>query len=120
MRFDRLGCFAYSPEEGTPAAEMEDQLDEQLKIHRAEIVTEEQMNIMAQQNEKKVGQVVTVVTEGFDRFGECYFGRSEADAPDIDGKIFFTSEKKLSVGDFVKVALEDTLDLDLIGSVVED
>lgn len=120
MRFDRLGCFAYSPEEGTPAAEMEGQLDEQLKIHRAEIVTEEQMNIMAQQNEKKVGQVVTVVTEGFDRFGECYFGRSEADAPDIDGKIFFTSEKKLSVGDFVKVALEDTLDLDLIGSVVED
>lgn len=120
MRFDRLGCFAYSPEEGTPAAEMEGQLDEQLKIHRAEIVTEEQMNIMAQENEKKVGQVVTVVTEGFDRFGECYFGRSEADAPDIDGKIFFTSEKKLSVGDFVKVALEDTLDLDLIGSVVED
>ena len=120
MRFDRLGCFAYSPEEGTPAAEMEGQLDEQLKIHRAEIVTEEQMNIMAQQNEKKVGQTVTVVTEGFDRFGECYFGRSEADAPDIDGKIFFTSEKKLSVGDFVKVALEDTLDLDLIGSVVED
>ena len=84
MRFDRLGCFAYSPEEGTPAAEMEDQLDEQLKIHRAEIVTEEQMNIMAQQNEKKVGQVVTVVTEGFDRFGECYFGRSEADSTDID------------------------------------
>ena len=120
MRFDRLGCFAYSPEEGTPAAEMEGQLDEQLKIHRAEIVTEEQMNIMAQQNEKKVGQTVTVVTEGFDRFGECYFGRSEADAPDIDGKIFFTSEKKLSVGDFVKVALEDTLDLDLIGSVVKD
>lgn len=120
MRFDRLGCFAYSPEEDTPAAEMEGQLDEQLKIRRAEIVTEEQMNIMAQQNEKKVGQTVTVVTEGFDRFGECYFGRSEADAPDIDGKIFFTSEKKLSVGDFVKVALEDTLDLDLIGSVVED
>lgn len=120
MRFDRLGCFAYSSEEDTPAAEMEGQLDEQLKIRRAEIVTEEQMNIMARQNEKKVGQTVTVVTEGFDRFGECYFGRSEADAPDIDGKIFFTSEKKLSVGDFVKVALEDTLDLDLIGSVEED
>ena len=120
MRFDRLGCFAYSSEEDTPAAEMEGQLDEQLKIRRAEIVTEEQMNIIARQNEKKVGQTVTVVTEGFDRFGECYFGRSEADAPDIDGKIFFTSEKKLSVGDFVKVALEDTLDLDLIGSVVED
>ena len=120
MRFDRLGCFAYSPEEGTPAAEMEGQLDDELKIHRAEIVTEEQMNIMTQENEKKVGRTVTVVTEGFDRFGECYFGRSEADAPDIDGKIFFTSEKKLSVGDFVTVTLEDTLDLDLIGSVVED
>ena len=99
---------------------MEGQLDEQVKIHRAEIVTEEQMNIMAQQNEKKVDRTVTVVTEGFDRYGECYFGRSEADAPEIDGKIFFTSKKKLSVGDFVQVTLEDTLDLDLIGSVVED
>lgn len=120
MRFDRLGCFAYSPEEDTPAAEMGGQLDEQLKIHRAEIVTEEQMNIMAQENEKKIGQTVTVVTEGFDRFGECYFGRSEADAPDIDGKIFFTSEKKLAPGDFVSVVLEDTLDLDLIGSAVRE
>ncbi len=119
MHFDRLGCFAYSPEEGTPAAEMEGQLDEQLKIHRAELVTEEQMNIMIQQNEQKVGQTVMVVTEGFDRYGECYFGRSEADAPDIDGKIFFTSEKKLSIGDFVEVVLEDTLDLDLLGSVVQ-
>ena len=120
MRFDRLGCFAYSPEEDTSAAEMDGQLDEQLKIRRAELVTEEQMNIMAQENEKKVGRTVTVVTEGFDRYGECYFGRSEADAPDIDGKVFFTSEKKLFPGDFVNVVLEDTLDLDLIGSAVQD
>lgn len=118
MRFDRLGCFPYSQEEGTKAAEMPDQLDEETKQRRADIIMEQQQIIMAQNNEKMIGKTIEVVTEGFDRYGECYFGRSAADAPDIDGKIFFRSpERKLTSGSFVKVNITETLDYDLIGEI---
>lgn len=118
MRFDRLGCFPYSQEEGTKAAEMPDQLDEETKQHRADVIMEQQQIIMAQNNEKMIGKTIEVVTEGFDRYGECYFGRSAADAPDIDGKIFFRSpERKLTSGSFVKVNITETLDYDLIGEI---
>ncbi len=118
MRFDRLGCFSYSQEEGTKAAEMPDQLDEETKQRRADVIMEQQQIIMAQNNEKMIGKTIEVVTEGFDRYGECYFGRSAADAPDIDGKIFFRSpERKLTSGSFVKVKITETLDYDLIGEI---
>ncbi len=120
MKFDRLGCFSYSPEEDTPAAQMDGQLDDETKNRRAEIITEAQISMMIRQNESKIGKTAMVVTEGFDRLAECYFGRSEADAPDIDGKVFFTSERKLKVGEFVKVKFEDILDMDLVGFVVEE
>ena len=118
MRFNRLGCFPYSQEEGTKAAEMPDQLDEETKQRRADVIMEQQQIIMAQDNEKMIGKTIEVVTEGFDRYGECYFGRSAADAPDIDGKIFFRSpERKLTSGSFVKVNITETLDYDLIGEI---
>lgn len=118
MRFDRLGCFAYSQEEGTKAAQMPDQIDEEAKQRRADVIMEQQQIIMAQNNEKMIGSTVEVVTEGYDRYGECYFGRSAADAPDIDGKIFFRSpERKLTSGSFVKVKITETLDYDLIGEI---
>ena len=118
MRFDRLGCFPYSQEEGTKAAEMPDQLDEETKQRRADVIMEQQQIIMAQNNEKMIGKTIEVVTECFDRYGECYFGRSAADAPDIDGKIFFRSpERKLTSGSFVKVNITETLDYDLIGEI---
>ncbi len=118
MRFDRLGCFPYSQEEGTKAAEMPDQLDEETKQRRADVIMEQQQIIMAQNNEQMIGKTIEVVTEGFDRYGECYFGRSAADAPDIDGKIFFRSPKrKLTSGSFVKVNITETLDYDLIGEI---
>lgn len=118
MRFDRLGCFPYSQEEGTKAAEMPDQLDEETKQRRADVIMEQQQIIMAQNNEKMIGKTIEVVTEGFDRYGECYFGRRAADAPDIDGKIFFRSpERKLTSGSFVKVNITETLDYDLIGEI---
>lgn len=118
MRFDRLGCFPYSQEEGTKAAEMPDQIDEETKQRRADVIMEQQQIIMAQNNEKMIGKTIEVVTEGFDRYGECYFGRSAADAPDIDGKIFFRSpERKLTSGSFVKVNITETLDYDLIGEI---
>ncbi|HIQ59005.1 MAG TPA: 30S ribosomal protein S12 methylthiotransferase RimO [Candidatus Merdivicinus intestinavium] len=120
VRFDRLGCFAYSQEEGTPAGSMEGQLDDGTKAERARIINEMQMQIMAEKNEEAVGKELLCVVEGYDRWGECFFGRSEADAPDIDGKIFFTAENKLAVGQFVKVRIEEPMDLDLIGVVTDE
>ena len=119
-RFERLGCFAYSQEEGTPAGEREDQIDEQVRTDRAEMVMAEEMTIMEQMNEAKIGSSILCVVEGFDRYGECFFGRSEADAPDIDGKVFFTCKNKLAVGQFVTVKVEDVMDLDLIGVVTDE
>ncbi len=118
-KFERLGCFAYSQEEDTPAAAMEGQLPEEVKERRAELVMLEQMRIHDRYNEEKIGTTLQVVTEGFDRYGEIYFGRSEADAPDIDGKVFFSSEKKRQMGEFVQVEVDETMDYDLIGHAVD-
>lgn len=118
QRFERLGCFAYSQEEGTKAAEMENQLSEEVKNHRADIIMEQQMLISAANNEKLMGKRLTAVVEGFDKFAECYFGRTEKDAPDIDGKVFFTSKNPLEIGDYVEIEISDTLDYDLMGEVV--
>lgn len=119
MRFERLGCFAYSAEEGTPAAKFEGQLTDEEKERRSDVIMEQQMFINDVQNQEMIGKVVEVVTEGFDRYAECCFGRSAADAPEIDGKIFFSSERKLTVGEYVKVKIDDTLDCDLLGTVCE-
>ncbi|MGN0575351.1 MAG: 30S ribosomal protein S12 methylthiotransferase RimO [Ruminococcus sp.] len=120
VRFDRLGCFAYSREEGTKASEFPDQIDRETAERRADNIMEQQMLISAENNEKLLGTEQIAVTEGFDRFAECYFGRTAADAPDIDGKVFFTSEEKLSSGDYVTIKITDTLDYDLIGEVISD
>ena len=118
MKFERLGCFAYSIEEGTPAAKMEGQLDEDVKEHRAEIIMQEQMFISDRFNETMVGKKLEVVVEGFDRYAECWFGRSVMDAPEIDGKVFFTCEEKPAVGEYINVQIDDVLDYDLIGTRV--
>lgn len=119
MKFERMGCFAYSAEEGTPAADFPYQVDEEERVRRSELLTEQQMFISDELNQNMIGKTVEVVTEGFDRYAECCFGRSAADAPEIDGKIFFTSPRRLTVGEYVKVKIEDTLDCDLIGSAEE-
>lgn len=117
-RFDRLGAFAYSPEEDTPAASFEGQVDDDIKQKRLETVYNDQSFIMDEKNEALIGRTLEVVCEGFDRYAEMYFGRSYMDAPDIDGKIFFTSEKKLAAGDFINVNITDILDYDPIGEAV--
>lgn len=117
--FDRLGCFPYSPEEGTKAAEFENQVDEEIAAHRADIIMEQQLERSYDNNKKLMDAELEAVVEGYDRFGECFFGRTALDAPDIDGKVFFTSEKPLRIGDFVKIKITDTLDYDLIGEVIE-
>lgn len=118
IRFDRLGCFAYSAEDGTKAAEFDNQIDEETAAHRADIIMQQQMLISSEKNAEMIGRELTAVVEGFDKFGECYFGRTEADAPDIDGKVFFSSENPLEVGDFVTIKITEALDYDLIGEVI--
>ena len=77
-----------------------------------------QQRVVDEYNEKMLGQTVEVVVEGFDRYGECYFGRSKYDAPDIDGKVFFASDKPLRIGDFVNVEITEAMDYDLMGQRV--
>lgn len=118
-KFERVGCFAYSREDGTPAASFENQVDPEIAQERADIIMRAQQRTVDEFNEKKIGQVLTVAVEGFDKYGECYFGRSRFDAPDIDGKIFFASEIPLQIGDFVEVEIVDALDYDLMGACIE-
>ncbi len=117
--FDRLGCFPYSAEEGTKAAGFENQVDEDVAAHRADIIMEQQLERSYDNNKKLMDAELEAVVEGYDRFGECFFGRTALDAPDIDGKVFFTSENPLKIGDYVKIKITDTLDYDLIGEVIE-
>ena len=117
--FERLGCFAYSPEEGTPAAGFDNQIDEDVKKHRAEVIMDQQYLSAEKFNRKMVGKEIEVVVEGFDKYATCYFGRSYADAPDIDPKVFFSAKKGLSTGDFVKVHIDDYMEYDLLGTMVE-
>ena len=119
VRFERLGCFAYSAEEGTRAAAMKNQIPEEVKQQRADHIMEQQMFINEQNNQAEIGKTKRAVVEGYDKYGAVYFGRTEGDAPDIDGKIFFHSAKPLKMGEFIDVLVEDVLDYDLIGKVVD-
>ena len=118
-RFDRLGCFTYSAEEDTLAAEMENQIAEQTKVSRMENIMDMQTIIAAEKNEEKIGSVTEVLIEGWDDYIKCYFGRTVGDAPEVDGKIFFMSTRPLVIGDFVNVRINDCLEYDLLGELEE-
>lgn len=119
MRFDRLGCFAYSQEEDTPAANMPDQIDEDTKCRRQNIIMEQQGSISIEINRKYIGKTIGVLCEGFDRMTDCYYGRSAADAPEVDGRVYYiTNGKKSKIGDIVRVNITDSLDYDLMGILV--
>ena len=115
IRFDRLGCFTYSAEEGTAAAEFDNQIDEQTKVDRMENIMDMQMTIAAEKNEEKIGTTAEVIIGGWDDYIKCYFGRTVYDAPEVDGKIFFMAKKQHKIGDFVNVRINDCLDYDLLG-----
>ena len=117
-RFDRFGAFAYSPEEDTPAALLPDQIDEQEKQDRYDTVMATQLPIAEEKNAEKVGKTITVLCEGYDPVAEAHYGRSEADAPDVDGKVYFTSSRRLPEGEFYKVKIDEVLDYDLVGHVI--
>ena len=122
QKFDRLGCFAYSQEEGTVAADLPDQIDEEEKLKRAETIMKIQERVSARRNTRMLGTVQTVLVEGYDRAAGCYFGRSYAESPDIDGKVFIYRPDKArpEEGSFVQVRIREDIDGDLVGELVED
>ena len=120
MKFQRLGCFAYSREENTKAALMPNQIDEEIKQKRAEIIMEQQQLIMEDYCKQLIGSTVEVLCEGYDRYAECYFGRTEADAPEVDGVVFFSAKsRKPKPGEFVRVQINDYLGCDPIGDMID-
>ncbi len=117
MKFDRLGVFTYSQEEGTPAANMENQIEEEIKEKRKESIMEQQKIISAQYCEKEIGTIKEVLVEGKLPQENIYCGRTKRDAPDIDGLVFFTGEEELLSGEIVSVKIKEASDYDLIGEV---
>ncbi|MBE6538264.1 MAG: 30S ribosomal protein S12 methylthiotransferase RimO [Ruminococcaceae bacterium] len=118
-RFEHMGAFTYSREEGTPAYDFPDQIDEQIKQDRCDILMRLQMQIDAERNEKLVHKTIKVLCEDYDVVSETYYGRSYMDAPEIDGKVFFTAKKKIKPGTFVTVKTDYAEDYDLIGHAAE-
>lgn len=119
-RFDRFGAFTFSPEEGTAAAEMDGQIDEQVKQDRYDILMQTQLTVTEEMNAQKIGQTLTVLCEDFDTVAEVHYGRSYADAPDVDGKVYFSAKKRIPAGTFVQVHVDEAMEYDLVGHVVTD
>ena len=119
IKFEKLGCFIWSAEDDTPAFDLPDRIDPETAALREESIIDEQSRIIDMRCEGMVGKKIEVMTEGFDRLAECYYGRSQGEAPEIDGKIFYdTDGKKLRQGDFVTVEITDFMDCDLVGRIV--
>lgn len=118
MEFDRLGVFPYSPEEGTPAAEFPDQIDEEVKADRQCEIMELQQDIAFEKSERRIGQEMLAVIEGKVADENAYIGRTYMDAPNIDGYVFIHTDEALMTGDFVKVKITASSDYDLIGELV--
>lgn len=118
IKFERLGCFAYSAEDNTPAADFPNQVADAEKEHRAEIIMEQQDVRVGEYCNALIGNETEVVVEGYDRYSEMFFGRDASYAPEIDGMIYFTSENKLALGDFVKIRIIDNMENNLLGEVI--
>lgn len=116
--FDKLGVFKYSREEGTKAAEMPGQIDEEVKEKREEGIMTIQQNVSKNMNFKKIGKIYKVLVEGFN--GEYYYGRNYEMAPDIDGQVFFKCNKIVKNGEFANVRITESLEYDLIGVVCDE
>ena len=118
-RFERLGCFAYSQEEDTPAALMPDQVDEDVRERRAALIGEQEALIMNEWCESVIGREIDVLVDGFDRYADCWTGRSVYDAPEVDPCVFFTvGERKPGMGEIVRVRITDHVDCDLTGEMI--
>lgn len=114
-RFDNLGCFAFSPEEGTVAAERDDQIDEDVKVHRQDLIMQLQHDIVLENNRKFLGKTLKVLVDGYDPYNKNYFGRFYGQVPEIDGTVLFTSPRRLEPGDFTEVTVLGVHEYDLTG-----
>ena len=119
MRLERVGAFPFSPEEGTPAAEME-HVDSEVAQERAGIIEQLQSRIMDDYNEAMIGKTLQVLVDGFDEEYEQFFGRSFADSPEIDGRVWIAADEPLTEGHFVNVYIDGLVDGDLSGYLVEE
>ena len=119
QRLERVGAFAFSPEKGTPAAEMEF-VDNSVALARAEMIETIQSRIMDDYSQAMMGKTLEVLVDGYDEEFTQYYGRTFADSPDIDGRVWIASEDDLSEGSFVTVQIDGLIDGDLTGFVVED
>ena len=115
VRIERAGVFEFSPEEGTLAAEMPDQIDEETKENRRLIVEELQSGVIDEYNLSRMHEELDVLCEGFDPDADRYYGRSYADSVEVDGKVWFVSDTPCAAGDFVRVRIDDSLGADLSG-----
>ncbi len=115
-RFDRLGCFAYSPEEGTPAEKLPDRVEPEVAVRRGEIIMEQQFSIFTDKLEALLGTVQKCVIEDYDGYSDSYSGRTWMDAPEIDSMINVVSERELVIGETVDVLITSTDEYDLIGT----
>ena len=120
MEFERLGVFAYSAEEDTPAAGFEDQVPEEVKEERRDELMELQQEIAFEKSEAMVGKVVELMIEGKVADEAAYVGRTYMDAPNVDGFIFVNTGEELMSGDFVRVKVTGAMDYDLIGEVYDE
>lgn len=118
VKFDRLGCFAYSPEDGTPAAKLDGQLDDEIKNKRAEIIMNEQMLIMEEKQKAKIGAVCDVIVDYFDEDNLLYIGRTSNDAPEIDTNVIISSEDELNAGEIVSCKVVGYDDFDMVVEVI--
>ena len=116
--FEHAGVFTYSREEDTPAYSFPDQIDEEVKQARMDNLMAMQLEINERQNKAKIGKTITVLCEDFDPVSEAHYGRSSADAPEIDGKVYFVSKKRIAPGSFVNVKIEEVVDYDLFGKAI--
>ena len=120
QKLQRVGVFQFSPEEGTLAAAMEDQVDPETAARRVELVVDLQSRIMDEYNEARLGTVMEVLCEGFDSQAQMHFGRSYAESPDIDGRIWFDADREVEPGTFVTVRLTGVMDGELTGELAEE
>ncbi len=118
MRFERMGCFAYSEEEGTPAAKLDGMMDYEIRADRADIINERQNVILDELNESLVGKILPTIVEGYDAYSDSYYGRTTMDAPEIDTLIYFTCGYELDDGDIIEVEVMNVIDGELTGEVV--
>ena len=118
-KIERAGIFQFSPEEGTPAAAMDNQVEPEVAARRVELLVELQSRVMDAWNESRLGETLEVLCEGFDPDMGCYAGRSYADSPDVDGHVYFTAAGLVPAGTFVNVRITGTSDGDLTGEIEE-